>query len=118
MNNKVRGTQFEKEICKILADHGYWVHFMSPDNRGAQPFDIIAVRHGFALAADCKTCKANIFSISRLEDNQRTAFDKWLADGNTDPVLFVKHDGKIYIISYAELVKEERIRLNEDYRWK
>lgn len=118
MNNKVKGTQFEREICSILASHGYWVHFMSPDNRGAQPFDIIAVRDGLALAADCKTCDADVFSMNRLEYNQRMAFDKWLKNGNTDPVLFVKHEDHIYLVPYTELVKKERICLNEDYRWK
>ena len=50
MNNKIIGTAFEKEMCELLANRGYWVHFITPDNRGAQPFDIIAVKDGKAFA--------------------------------------------------------------------
>ena len=38
MNNKKKGTAFEKEMCDLLAIKGYWVHFIAPDARGAQPF--------------------------------------------------------------------------------
>ena len=118
MNNKVRGMQFEREICKVLSENGYWVHFMSPDNKGAQPFDIIAVKDGMALAADCKTCKDLAFPISRLEDNQVMAFERWMECGNVEPVLFVKHDEVVYLIPYGELKAKGKVRLNADYRWK
>lgn len=117
MNNKVKGTLFEREICDILAKNGYWVHFISPDARGAQPFDIIAVKDGMAFAADCKTCDANIFSISRLEDNQIMAFEKWIDCGNLTPVLFVRHKNNIYLVPYGELAEKEKVRLNGDYCW-
>ena len=55
MNNKRRGTEFERQMCDILAKKGYWVHFIVPDARGAQPFDIIACRDGRPVAIDCKT---------------------------------------------------------------
>lgn len=118
MNNKVRGTQFEREVCQILAENGYWVHFMSPDNRGAQPFDIIAVKDGFALAADCKTCDAPSISMDRLEDNQVMAFEKWMMCGNQEPVLFVKHKENIYLIPYTELAEKGRVRFNANHCWK
>lgn len=118
MNNKVKGTQFEREVCDILAKNGYWVHFISPDNRGAQPFDIIAVKDSTAIAGDCKTCDAKSIGIDRLEDNQVMAFEKWIACGNLDPVLFVKHEEMIYLIPYTELVKNGRVKLSADYRWK
>lgn len=117
MNNKTLGTLFEREICEILANNGYWVHFLSPDHRGAQPFDIIAVKDGIALAADCKTCESATFSINRLEDNQKFAFEKWMACGNLNPVLFVKHDEKIYLVTYLELKSCGRVKLDEGYRW-
>ena len=111
MNNKRLGNAFEREMVEMLAHEGYWVHFIAPDARGAQPFDIIAVKDGDAIAIDCKTCVADTFNISRLEDNQVLAFERWLACGNNDPIIAVKHTGHIYKISYAQLVRERSIKL-------
>ena len=114
MNNKQLGTQWEREFCELLAEQGYWVHFISPDNRGAQPFDVIAVKDGVANAYDCKTCASDVFSIDRLEDNQIMAFEKWIRCGNTNPNIAVLHDNKIYLISYSHLKSFGRVRLNVD----
>lgn len=114
MNNKKLGTQWEKDFCDMLASQGYWVHFMTPDNRGAQPFDVIAVKAGEAYAYDCKTCASDTFSIDRLEDNQVMAFEKWIRCGNTNPNIAVLHDNKIYLIEYAQLKNFGRIKLNDD----
>ena len=113
MNNKRLGMSFEKEFVEKLAARGYWVHFIVPDSRGAQPFDVIAVKDGVAHAIDCKTCTSNTFSISRLEDNQISAFEKWLSCKNTDPIIAVKHDGRIYTILYSELKAKGKIKLEE-----
>lgn len=113
MSNKSLGTAFEKEFCNWLASHGYWVHFIVPDARGAQPFDIVAAKDGKAFAFDCKTCVSKTFSIGRLEDNQIMAFERWLKCGNENPQIAVKHDGKLFLISYLELKKEKSIKLDE-----
>lgn len=111
MNNKKLGSKFEKEICQRLAAKGYWVHFIVPDIRGAQPFDIIAVKDGKAFAIDCKTCVADIFSISRLEDNQVMAFEKWIRCGNTCPLIIVEHKEHILCIEYFTLKNYGKIRI-------
>ena len=103
MNNKRLGTEFEREVCEILKKDGYWVHFMTPDASGAQPFDIIAAKFDHAVAIDCKTSQSHIFRLDRLEDNQIMAFDKWLECGNNSPILFVKHKNKIRIVPYRSL---------------
>lgn len=113
MNNKKKGSDFEKKLCEILAKDGYWVHFMSPNNKGAQPFDIIAVRNGHAIAGDCKTCESHIFRLSRAEDNQILSFEKWVACGNGDPYFFVEHDGKVYFIRYWEMKKHGKVDLDK-----
>ena len=113
MNNKKLGNAFEKEICKLLAHRGFWVHFIVPDARGAQPFDIIAVKDGKAIAIDCKTCVANNFNINRLEDNQISSFEKWIACGNSDPVIAVKHDHKLYWIPYSMIQECKSVKLSE-----
>ena len=115
MNNKKLGTEFEQEVCELLASKGYWAHFITPDARGAQPFDIIAVKNGRAIAADCKTCVANWFHITRLEENQISAFELWLRCGNEMPQVFVKHNDKVYMIPYGRIKEEGKIKINEEF---
>ena len=111
MNNKKLGTKFEKRMVDILSESGYWVHFISPDSRGSQPFDVIAVKNGLAVAIDCKTCKDKIFRIGRLEDNQIMAFEKWISCGNLNPFIAVEHDDQVIMIDYCELKKKGKIDL-------
>lgn len=113
VNNKRLGSAFERTVCETLALKGYWVHFIVPDARGAQPFDIIAVKDGRALAIDCKTCVADVFNISRLEDNQIMAFEKWIRCGNTMPIIIVEHKDNVYAIPYDKLKEYEKIRLDK-----
>ena len=101
----------------MLAKHGYWVHFITPDVRGAQPFDIIAVKDGKPYAIECKTLEISkkSFNISRLEDNQILAFEKWLACGNPMPIVFIEHGegGKMYACSYDKLKERGTVKLKE-----
>lgn len=113
ISNKRIGSAFEREMCDVLAKRGYWVHFMSPDNRGAQPFDLIFVKNGEAFVADCKTCDRPYLRLDRLEDNQIMAFDRWLSCGNRMPLLFVKYDEKVYRIRYDILKFFKKIDLRE-----
>ena len=114
MNNKRLGSTFEREVCDILAASGWWVHFIAPDARGAQPFDIIAVKDGRAIAIDCKTCTADRITLARLEDNQILAFEKWLSCGKGMPRVMVKHNGKVYCVSYDALKRQKSIRLDKE----
>lgn len=114
VNNKKLGTAFEKELCQILACKGWWVHFITPAPNGAQPFDIIAVKGGSAMAIDCKTSATHIFPYTRLEENQIMAFEKWLACGNEDPFVAVKYNDNIYLIKYRRLKIYERIDLDRE----
>ena len=116
MNNKKLGTRFEQRVCNLLNDDGWWVHFIEPKQNGAQPFDIIAVRYGRAIAIDCKTCAKNTFSIDRLEDNQVFAFEKWMACGNREPYIFVEHEAEIYVIPYKYIKRHVSVNL-EDVQW-
>ena len=116
MNNKMIGTYFERKMCNLLSDKGWWVHFIEPKQSGAQPFDIIAVKNGRAIAIDCKTCASDRFSIDRLEDNQIMAFDKWIACGNNEPYIIIEHDEDIYIVPYSYLKDNKSIKL-EGLEW-
>lgn len=107
MNNKKKGMKFEQKVCQMLSRDGWWVHFLSPDNRGAQPFDIIAVKNGNAMAIDCKTCVDNIFRINRLEENQKYAFQKWRDCGNSFAGIYIEHGDRLYIVSYDDLLDND-----------
>ena len=113
MNNKKLGTEFEREAVTLLSQKGYWVHFITPDSRGSQPFDIIASKDDKPLVADCKTSDKKWFSISRLEENQIMAFELWLKRGNTKAFIFIKYNEEIYQIPYRMLKGLQRINLEE-----
>lgn len=116
MNNKQIGTKFEHEMCEYLKKEGWWVHFITPDARGAQPFDIIAVKDNLPMAIDCKTSTSHIFPFSRLEDNQIMAFEHWMRCGNTEPIIVVKYKESICLIQYSILKQYGKINLNKD-KW-
>ncbi|HCJ37850.1 MAG TPA: hypothetical protein DHV37_05935 [Erysipelotrichaceae bacterium] len=123
MNNKKLGTVFEQEVCDVLANHGFWVHFITPDARGAQPFDIIAVKNKKAYAIECKTLASSkkYFDISRLEDNQRLSFARWLMCGNGSPLIAVKHDSDILFISYIDFLNSNghiNVWKTDDFNYK
>lgn len=112
-NVKKIGSDFEHEFCRMLTEHGFWNHFFTPDARGAQPFDVIAVKDGCAYAIDCKTCVANNFSIDRLEDNQVLAFSRWGECGNGMPWIAVKHKNEVHMIPYINLIQKSSVRIAE-----
>lgn len=111
MNNKKLGTDFEREAVEFLSANGCWVHFITPDARGAQPFDIIASINDHPAAIDCKTSARKTFPLTRLEDNQMLAFDRWLACGNICAILLVKHDGWVYAVEYPLLKRQGKVDL-------
>jgi Holliday junction resolvase len=115
MDNKRLGNSFENEVCEVLARNGYWVHFIVPDARGAQPFDIISAKDNIAYAIECKTLTESrkSFSIDRLEDNQLLAFERWIACGNHSPVIAIKYDEKIYCVEYLDIKYKKSIKMNE-----
>lgn len=113
MNNKRLGTAFEKECLELLKVYGWWAHFISPNERGAQPFDIIAVKNGQALVFDCKTSNKKMFNINRLEENQKFAFQKWIEAGNSMPIILVKFKNEIYRVDYDLLKQKETINLKD-----
>jgi len=108
-SNKRIGSSFEKLVCDRLARDGWWVHFLSPNSYGAQPFDVIAIRGDKVLAIDCKTCKSRRFSYDRIETNQRMAFDmiRAKAGENLSCGFVILHDGKIIYLPYTKVLADE-----------
>lgn len=117
MNNKQIGTSFEKEFCECLSRCGWWVHFMTPTKGGAQPCDVIACKDGTPFLIDCKTCEDKVFRLSRLETNQRLAFERFIKTGNDKCWIAVKHGDEIHGISYQMLAELGKIELSEFTKW-
>ena len=76
MSNKKIGNGFEAEFCEKMFQNGYWVHNLS-QNAAGQPADVVAVKNGVPYLIDCKVCSGKVFSVSRIEDNQRMAMTLW-----------------------------------------
>lgn len=114
MNNKKIGSDFERDVCTLFSAFGYWVHFIAPDARGAQPFDIIAVKGGEAIAIDCKTSVSPRLNVSRLEDNQNMAFRHWMKCGNREPALAVLYNDCLYFIAYNKISNSGIVDLREE----
>ena len=112
MNNKRLGTEFEREVVTLLSQMGYWVHFITPNKYGSQPFDIIASKDDKPLVADCKTSEKKWFSISRLEENQIMEFDLWFKTGNKKAYVIIKYNDKIYQIPYLMIKGIGKINLD------
>ena len=41
------------------------------------------------------------------------AFEKWIAAGNTDPVIAVKYNDGVYFVSYTGLKRDGKCDLNQ-----
>jgi Holliday junction resolvase len=126
ISNKKKGSKFEIELCKYLHTKGYWCAILNPASNGSQPFDIIAINEKRTLCVDAKTEKTDRFALSRIEENQRNAFDMIdrLSKGTRKDTLLIiiKSDktGKWYSYKYFELKKlwvagAKSIKLEDNY---
>lgn len=96
-SNKKLGNRFEEEFCEILARHGFWVHRLTQSADG-QPADIIAVKNKQAFLIDCKLCTDGKFPLSRIEENQRLAMERWRECGNGEGLFAIKIDRDIFML--------------------
>ena len=111
MNNKQIGTHFEQDFCKYLAKHNWWVDFLSPGVNGSQPLDVIVIRGNDVYAIDCKTCSADRFPFSRIEDNQHLAFQAIMYRSDLVKCgVAIQHDNEIYYIPYDEIMLSMKYR--------
>ena len=102
MNNKQAGNDFEREFCEILANNGFWAHFMGGSKNG-QPADIIAVRNERAYLIDAKDCQNDRFVFSRIEANQYTAMRYWELCGNNQGLFALNTSKGIYMLTYGRV---------------
>ena len=108
MSNIKDGLKFERELCQILSENGFWVHQVSQNSGGQQPADVFAVYLGIAYLIDCKVCSDDRFRFSRMEDNQRMAMDKWVKLKGTMPKFALKDSkGRIWMLDYQWAIAKE-----------
>jgi Holliday junction resolvase len=102
------GTEFEHLFCDILWKMGYWALNIPRDGRGAQPFDVIALKKKSIMAIDCKACSKDNFPLSRIEDNQWLAFDtivRRVGWGSKNYIgIMAYYNGDIYYLPYWFIV--------------
>ena len=102
MNNI--GVQFEIEFCELLGNNGFWAHRLSENMKGAQPFDVIAMKNGRPIAIECKVVgKSNRFPLRRVEDNQVSSLTLFKERGGSSWFAFKLADGRIMMRSAAEV---------------
>ena len=102
VSNKKIGNGFEAEFCEKLFQNGYWVHNLA-QNAAGQPADVVAVKNGVPYLIDCKVCSGKVFSVSRIEDNQRMAMTLWRECLNGEGWFAVKFGENIYMITLSRL---------------
>lgn len=119
VSNKRLGNSFEKEMAEILSDKGYWVLMVTPKQHiGSQPADLIAIKDNKPMLIDCKTSKTHLFPTSRIEENQRQAFKKYIKCGNTEYYIAIKYNDDIYMIPIETInIKEKSINLEKQIKW-
>lgn len=93
-------TQFETQICWLFHKLGYWAHRLARDERGAQPFDVIAIKGHAIFAVDCKVCSRPRLDITRAEINQMLAFTMLSKTTEARCGFMCYHKGDIYFIPY------------------
>lgn len=108
MNNKILGNKFEKDFCEFLANKKYWVHFIEgASHTGAQPCDIIAIKRDFPELYDCKTLnnKNGLFPISRIEENQRLAYERVRECRNPETIfsLAILWNNNLYYVDFDDI---------------
>ena len=103
MNNKEKGTRFEKEFAVLLADNWFWVHLFQ-DNKNGQPCDVIAARAGRTYLFDCKDCQNDYFQLSSMEENQYNAMHLFEVTGNSRGKFAIRFPGNdIYLVDYWQI---------------
>lgn len=78
ISNKKIGASFESKALEYLKNKGFWATFLNAGRNG-QPCDVVALKviktKTIGCLIDIKHCNSNYFRFSRIEMNQRDAFN-------------------------------------------
>ena len=98
--------RFQREICKMLSEHGFWA-YETINKKSGQPVDVIAVKSDIGYIIECKVTKSNRFPLSRVEDNQITAIERFTRCKNKESwfaFLFSKHPDDILFVKAEKII--------------
>ena len=101
------GQQFQKVLCKMLADNGFWA-YETINKQSGQPVDIIAVRSNIGYIIECKVTQTDRFPLSRVEDNQITAIERFTRCNNDESwfaFYFAKHPNDVLFVRAKYILK-------------
>lgn len=84
--------------------NGFWALRIPRNERGAQPFDILAIKDDKVYAVDCKVCARKTFSLDRIEDNQWIAMEIMAMQTNAIVGFLVYHNNQIFFLSYFDAI--------------
>lgn len=100
--------EFEIETCNIFFENGFWALRIPKDERGAQPFDVLAIRGSEIYAFDCKVCSTPRLQLTRAEDNQLASMSLLKRRTTAYTGFLAWHEGEIYLIPFRDV--EEAIK--------
>lgn len=108
--NKQQGNRFERELCDMLAEKGFWAHNFQQSKDG-QPADVIAIKDRFHALIDCKLVSTDAgFQFSRFEENQRLSMRLFHQRGGQMCYLALKlPSGEIRFLDTATLYGQESL---------
>lgn len=98
--------RFQREICKMLSEHGFWA-YETINKKSGQPVDVIAVKSDIGYIIECKVTKSNRFPLSRVEDNQITAIERFTRCKNKESwfaFYFAKHPDEILFVRAEKII--------------
>ena len=98
--------RFQREICKMLSEHGFWA-YETINKKSGQPVDVIAVKSDIGYIIECKVTKSNRFPLSRVEDNQITSIQLFNKCGCTESwfaFYFAKHPDNVLFVRAGKII--------------
>jgi len=121
LSNKKIGNQVEKEFAQFMYQQGWWIHILAYNQNG-QPFDAVMTRGNITWFLDVKNETDDYFPLSRIEPNQRDAFEMLLSKKTDTCGLAIKMpDGNFYLLPYKKIKQLEFIgvsKVNKNYMLK
>lgn len=97
------GKSFEEDLCWYYFSKGYFVEYHEKGVTGSQSCDITIIKDDIATMVECKNLEAKngVFNLSRVEENQKLAYARYIECGNTNFILAVLWDNKVYFIDFG-----------------
>jgi len=103
-------SQAETKVAELFSKYNAFATILKKGIDGNQPFDLVTIDSQYTSCLDVKLCKKDYFPFSRVEDNQKSAFEYLHKLYNPNLILgfAIVYDNNVYLLKYSlykELVK-------------